>query len=127
MKILLDTQALILAGRDQLPKSAANAFTSSSNDVYFTLVSLWEIGIKAALGKLRFKRTLTEYHDLLVNELGLIPLTIDPKHIEKAVGLPFHHRDPFDRLIIGQALTEELTIITSDAHFTSYGCKQIWD
>jgi len=127
VKILLDTQALILAGRDQLPKLAADTFTSSSNEVYFTLVSLWEIGIKSALGKLRFKRKITEYHDLLVNELGLIPLSIDPNHIEKAVGLPFHHKDPFDRLIIGQALTENLTIVSSDTHFASYGCKQLWD
>src|SRR5690348_4200302 len=122
MKILLDTQALILAGRDELPGQAAQAFTSPSNDVYFTLVSLWEIGIKAALEKLRFKRKITEYYDLLTNELGLVPLEIHPKHIEKAVGLPFHHKDPFDRLIIGQALTENLTILTSDHHFDSYGC-----
>jgi PIN domain nuclease of toxin-antitoxin system len=127
VKILLDTQALILAGRDQLPKRATEAFTSTSNEVYFSLVSLWEIGIKSALGKLRFKRKITEYHDLLINELELIPLSIDPQHIEKAVGLPFHHKDPFDRLIVGQALTENLTIVSSDAHFASYGCKQLWD
>jgi PIN domain nuclease of toxin-antitoxin system len=112
---------------DQLPKVAAEAFTSSSNEVYFTLVSLWEIGIKSALGKLRFKRKLTEYYHLLVDEHGLVPLSIEPQHIEKAVGLPFHHKDPFDRLIIGQALTENLTVISSDSYFSSYGCKQLWD
>ena len=127
MRILLDTQALILAGRDQLPKRAAEAFSSRSNEVYFTLVSLWEIGIKAALGKLKFKRKLTEYYDLLVNDLDLLPLGIEPKHIETAVHLPFHHKDPFDRLIIGQALTEDFVILSADGHFASYGCKQLWD
>ena len=127
MKILLDTQALILAGRNQLPKPATLAYSSTSNEVFFTLVSLWEIGIKAALGKLRFHRKITEYHEMLVNELGLIPLSIEPKHIEKAVALPPHHKDPFDRLILGQALTENFLILGSDAHFDAYGCKRIWD
>ena len=127
MKLLLDTQTLILAGRDQLPKSATLAYKSNSNTVYFTLVSLWEIGIKSALGKLRFQRKISEYHELLVEELGLLPLAIEMLHIEKAVSLPFHHKDPFDRLIIGQALVEGFTVLGSDGYFDSYGCKRIWD
>jgi PIN domain nuclease of toxin-antitoxin system len=127
MKILLDTQALILAGKGSLPKAANLAYTSDGNDVYFSLASLWEIGIKAALGKLQFRRKLTEYYSLLKDEVGLIPIGIEAEHIEKAVNLPYHHKDPFDRLIIGQALTENLTILTSDSHFDSYGCKRIWD
>lgn len=127
MKILLDTQALILAGRDQLPKTAARVYLAGSNEIYFSLVSLWEIGIKAALGKLRFKRKIMDYYDLLIHEMALNALTIDPAHIEKAVSLPFHHKDPFDRLIIGQALVENMTILGSDTHFGSYGCKRIWD
>lgn len=127
MNVLLDTQALLLAGRDELPKPAAAAYTLKANKVYFSLVSLWEIGIKSALGKLRFQRKITEYHELLIEELGLLPLNIEAKHIEKAVSLPFYHKDPFDRLIIGQALVENFVILGSDGYFESYGCKRIWE
>ena len=108
MRILLDTQALILAGRNQLPRPAARAYTSRSNEVYFSLASLWEVGIKASLGKLRFPRSITEYYDALVERFALKPLSIEAVHIDRAVNLPWHHRDPFDRLLIGQALEEGL-------------------
>ena len=126
MKILLDTQALILAGRDELPKQASHAFCLPSNQIYFSLVSLWEIGIKASLGKLKFNQTVTEYHTLLVDKLGLYELSISAEHIEKAVSLPFHHKDPFDRLIIGQALVNNFTLMGADQVFEKYGCNVIW-
>lgn len=127
MNILLDTQALILAGRDELPQRASKAFCLPSNAIYFSLVSLWEIGIKASLGKLDFNQQIGEYRTLLVDDLGLRELNISCEHIEKAVSLPFHHRDPFDRLIIGQALLEGFVLMGSDQHFDAYGCKVIWD
>jgi PIN domain nuclease of toxin-antitoxin system len=127
MKILLDTQALILAGRDELPPLASRAFCLSSNQVYFSLVSLWEIGIKTSLGKLHFPHQMTQYHKMLINTLGMNELSILPEHIEKSVSLPFHHRDPFDRLIISQALVEDFTLMGSDQIFSHYGCKLIWD
>lgn|SRR3989338_3982569 len=127
MKILLDTQALILAGRDELSAAASRAFCLPSNQIYFSLVSLWEIGIKKSFGKLEFPHQITHYHSMLINKLGLYDLSISPEHIEKSVSLPFHHRDPFDRLIIGQALVENFTLMGSDQIFRSYGCKVIWD
>ncbi|MBI3535409.1 MAG: type II toxin-antitoxin system VapC family toxin [Deltaproteobacteria bacterium] len=127
MKFLLDTQALIFAGSDKLPKTASSALVSSSNQIYFSTVSLWEIGIKSSLGKLIFKRNLIEYKDLLIDDLGFLFLQIDVSHIEKAVHLPWHHKDPFDRLLIGQALIEGLGVIAHDAQFDRYGCKRVWD
>jgi PIN domain nuclease of toxin-antitoxin system len=126
MKILLDTQALILAGRNELPATASRAFSLPSNQIYFSLVSLWEIGIKTSLGKLAFPHQITQYHSMLVNKLGLYELSISPEHIEKSVSLPFHHRDPFDRLIVGQTLVEDFTLMGSDQVFKTYGCKVIW-
>lgn len=126
MRLLLDTQALILAGCDKLPKAASNALTSSSNQIYFSTVSLWEMGIKASLGKLIFKRNLIEYKDLLVDDFGFLFLQIDVSHIQKAVHLPWHHKDPFDRLLIGQALVEGLNVVAEDSQFDSYGCKRLW-
>ena len=64
---------------------------------------------------------------MLVGELGLIAVSIDPLHIERAVGLPFHHKDPFDRLILGQALVEKLIILSGDSRFDLYECKRIWE
>lgn len=124
---MIDTQPLILAGRAALPKTATEIFASPTNEIYFSLASLWEIGIKAALGKLRFKRSITNYHQMLVEELGLMALPIEPLHIEKAVSLPFHHKDPFDRLIIGQAIVEKLTILSGDSRFDLYECKRVWE
>lgn len=125
MRILLDTQALILAGQDHLPAGAARAYASERNTVYFSVASLWEIGIKAAIQKLIFDRRLTEYHEVLVQQ-GLLPLSIEPSHIERAVGLPRLHKDPFDHLLIGQALEESLTVMTGDEIFERYGCARVW-
>jgi len=127
LRILLDTQALILAGQDRLTRPAGRAYTSRSNEVYFSLASLWEVGVKASLGKLRFPRSITEYYDALVEQFALKPLSIEAVHIERAVRLPWHHRDPFDRLLIGQALEEGLIMIGGDSPFDSHGCRRIWD
>lgn len=127
MRILLDTQSLILVGQDHLPALAKATYKDSDNDVYFSLVSLWEIGIKSALGKLKFKRRISEYHSMLIEELALSPLGLEATHIERAVNLPFHHKDPFDRLLIGQALEEGLCVLGADAEFDSYGCERIWE
>ncbi|MBI1862300.1 MAG: type II toxin-antitoxin system VapC family toxin [Deltaproteobacteria bacterium] len=127
MRLLLDTQSLILVGQGRLPARAKEVYSDKDNEVYFSLVSLWEIGIKTAVGKLRFKRNLKDYHDLLVEELNLAPLSIEATHIERAVRLPFHHRDPFDRLIIGQSLTERLCVLSGDVQFDAYKCDRIWD
>jgi PIN domain nuclease of toxin-antitoxin system len=126
MNILLDTQALILAGQSRLPTTAAKAYQAASNEIYFSLASLWEIGIKASLGKLSFDRDLLEYHDALHGEFGLTPLAIHPAHLQVATTLPFHHKDPFDRLLIGQALSERLVVMTGHAIFSDYGCRRIW-
>jgi PIN domain nuclease of toxin-antitoxin system len=90
------------------------------------LVSLWEIGIKASLGKLRFPRSIADYYETLVEDFALEPLSIEAAHIERAVKLPWHHRDPFDRLLIGQALHEGLAVLGGDPKFDPYGCQRIW-
>lgn len=127
MRILLDTQALILAGQGKLPRKAALAFTDNVNEIFFSHVSLWEMGLKASLGKLKFDHDLLEYHDLLVKDLGLTSLAISVAHLHKCVALPWCHKDPFDRLLIGQALLEDLFIMTGDRVFSDYGCRRIWD
>lgn len=126
MKVLLDTQALILAGQNRLPPPAAKTYLISNNEIYFSVASLWEVGIKASLKKLKFDMKVTDYQRLLLRA-GLFELPIEASHIEQSVALPFHHRDPFDRLIAGQALVESMTVISGDQTFGLYGCQRIWD
>ena len=126
MKLLIDTQALILAGRDELPKPARALYESPSNDIYFSMASLWEIAIKSSLGKLQFKKGLVEYRRMLVGELGLLFVPIEPEHLEELRTLPFHHKDPFDRLLVGQAMVEGLALFSGDLAFDQYECKRVW-
>ena len=90
------------------------------------MVSLWEIGIKVSLKKIRFRRKISAYHSLLL-EIGLTELPIKATHIEHVVKLRKLHKDPFDRLLIGQALTEKLVVISGDSIFEDYGCGRIWE
>jgi PIN domain nuclease of toxin-antitoxin system len=91
---------------------------SGAAAVYFSIVSLWEIAIKAAKGQLDIDL------DLLLEALdaaGLRELPVKREHIQTLRGLPFHHRDPFDRMLVAQALTEPLHLLTSDAKLGPYG------
>jgi len=127
MKILLDTQALILAGQNDLPAVAKEHYLNSKNQIFFSLVSFWEMGIKARQGKLHLKRDLSRYYQDLLDHQGLRALTLEVAHIAKGVSFPFHHKDPFDRLLIGQAFEEKCAIMTGDSVFEKYGCKIIWN
>lgn len=116
----------MLAGRGELPKSASAVFTNSDHTIYFSIASIWELGIKAALKKIELKQNLVRYSEVLLDQ-GLESLPIEIAHIEKAVGLPRHHKDPFDRLLVGQALVEGLTVLGNDAIFEKYGCRLLWN
>lgn len=126
MNLLLDTQAIILASQDRLPRTTRSILSDRSHALFYSLVSFWEMGIKAARGTLRLELPLTELAALVASELAAeeLPLRIDA--IETATTLPFHHRDPFDRLLAGQSLTSGYTIVASDAVFEAYGCRRVW-
>lgn len=81
------------------------------------MAALWEIAIKLSLGKLSLPGSLLEALDIL----GATPLDITPAHVVRVQSLAFHHRDPFDRMMIAQALEENLTIVTRDRSFRAYG------
>jgi PIN domain nuclease of toxin-antitoxin system len=90
-----------------------------------SIASLWEISIKASIGKLELRIELTQLTDFLTdNKIDLLPIRIE--HLEKLQNLPFHHRDPFDRLLIAQALTENLTLISRDSLFSLYNVPLHW-
>ncbi len=127
MNILLDTHAF-LWGVSGLPlgEEAKRTFLDQKNVLYFSVVSYWEIGIKLSLGKLKLRNDWRQAFDdfLQINQIHWLP--IEKYHIWEVVELPFYHRDPFDRLLIAQALSEHLTIMTRDPHFAAYPISTIW-
>jgi len=128
MKLLLDTHALIwlISGDSKLSVSAKEAFLNQDNKLYFSKVSLWEITIKISLGKLVLaKHWLTAIEKEMISN-GIQWLEIEIDHCKTLADLPFHHRDPFDRLLISQAISESMSIISIDSEFSHYSLDIIW-
>ena len=126
MKYLLDTHTLLwfLSGDNRLRDRARGLVEDSSNERFFSVVSLWEIAIK--VDKLALTKPFNQLfpEQLEFNGIKLLNITVDSP--TKLTVLPFHHRDPFDRMIIAQALVKELTIIGKDTVFDAYGVRREW-
>lgn len=128
MKLLLDTQALLwlISDMPEASETSKKLFLDEANDLYVSLASIWEIAIKLSIGKLTLHQPLETFFTNQLQENAINLLKIHFRHILKVSSLPFHHRDPFDRLIISQALIEKLPIISSDTAFDNYGIKRLW-
>ena len=128
MRYLLDTNALLwfLDNDKKLSHRARQLIESSSHDSFVSIVSLWEIAIKAGLGKLDLSEPFEQMfpEQLHFNHIEILDITVDS--LIKLTTLPFHHRDPFDRLIIAQGLVEGLPIISIDTVFDAYGINREW-
>jgi PIN domain nuclease of toxin-antitoxin system len=127
MDLLLDTHPFIwfMNGDDQLPVDLKNKISDTSNRCLLSIASLWEIAIKTSLGKLSLNGDFNQVASFLSdNEIELLPITFE--HLERLMQLPFHHKDPFDRIIIAQGLTEGLPVATKDSFFTDYTITCIW-
>jgi PIN domain nuclease of toxin-antitoxin system len=118
VRLLLDTNALIwtLVRRERIPPVAIDAIEDEANDVFISVISAWEIEIKAAKGKLGNPLDL---QDALTAQ-NFEPLGIAMRHVHAVESLPRYHRDPFDRMIIAQASLEDMTIVTSDSEIKRY-------
>lgn len=128
MKVLLDTHALLwfLMGDKRLSRKARSAIESTKNTRLLSDASLWEISIKQSLGKLQLAEPFESRLLAALQRNAVDTLPIARPHIFGVAQLPWHHRDPFDRLLISTALVENLPIITDDPHFASYGVKIVW-
>lgn len=128
MNILLDTVAVYRAATspDLLSAPARAAIEDGSNAVFMTLVSAWELTIKASLGQLVLPVPIETFFTHLSRDLLAQQLGIDLAAIAKLAELQPHHNDPFDRLIIAQALVHECAVLTSDRRFAAYGVQAIW-
>jgi PIN domain nuclease of toxin-antitoxin system len=128
MRLLLDTHAFLWWVNDapELSPKARKAIADPGNECLLSLASCWEIAIKTSIGKLKLAGTVERFipEQLAANNFGR--LDIDFRHVARVATLPFHHRDPFDRLLAAQAEEEKLAIVSADPVFQSYGVKRVW-
>ena len=128
MRCLLDSHTLLWYTLDdpQLSKTAESLILDPTNEIFTSPASYWEIAIKVSIGKLELHSPFGEFVDVCLNKYGFRILPIEPKHAAALIDLPFHHRDPFDRMLIAQAMMESVQIIGNDRAFDAYSVKRLW-
>ncbi len=128
MKLLIDTHVFLWLRNspDKIPNSVLQLYQNSSHDVFLSMASIWEMQIKNQLGKLDLDLPLGELVEQQCLKNGLQILNIEVNHIYALQNLPFHHNDPFDRLIISQAQIESLKLVSADIMFENYDVDLIW-
>lgn len=121
MKVLLDTHVFLwfILGQRQCTPATRAIIENPKNECLVSIASLWEIGIKNALGKLELHSPIEDFFNSF-KDGGFIPLPITLPHILELSSLPLHHRDPFDRMLIAQAKAERMQLLTADPHFAHY-------
>jgi PIN domain nuclease of toxin-antitoxin system len=128
MRLLLDTHTFLwfISGDAQLSTKARDLITDPENEILLSVASLWEIVIKTGLGKLRLAGSFEDIipQQIELNEIEL--LGIELGHLRELTRLPQHHRDPFDRLIIAQAIAEEALLVGKDGVFNEYPVRVLW-
>lgn len=127
MKLLLDTHTFLWFIEDS-PKLSAEAkgLLESEADLLLSIASIWEMAIKISIGKLSLASPFDEFisEQLSKNTIKLFPIRL--AHLGLVSTLPFHHRDPFDRLLIAQAITEQCPIVSIDDKFDAYSIRRLW-
>jgi PIN domain nuclease of toxin-antitoxin system len=124
VKLLLDTHAALwwLSGDERFGEAAAEQLTDDTNQVLLSAAVVWEVAIKRSLAKLSAP---ADFAPTLVRA-GAVPLPISLDHAAAVETLPWHHRDPFDRLLVAQAAIERATLVSSDAALHPYGVAVVW-
>jgi PIN domain nuclease of toxin-antitoxin system len=127
--VLLDTHAFLWAITNdaRMSQRARNVYLDERNRLLLSVASVWEMAIKSSLGRLTFSKALTAFLDEQLSANGISVLEISRAHAEGVEALPFHHRDPFDRLLVSQALAERAPILSADAALDHYaGVTRLW-
>ncbi|HEX7238791.1 MAG TPA: type II toxin-antitoxin system VapC family toxin [Longimicrobiaceae bacterium] len=127
LRLLLDTHTLLwwVANHPSLSEAADQALNESTNEVFVSAASAWEVTTKARLGKLTAGPLAQDFVGE-VQRQGFVPLPITLDHGQRAGSLPGHHRDPFDRMLIAQAHAENLVLVSNEAVFDTYGVQRLW-
>lgn len=128
MKLLLDTHTLLWFtwGHANLSANARTLMMEATNDLFLSAASLWEIAVKVSLNKLLLAQPYQAFLERAIADNSLIILPITVAHGAELTTLPLHHRDPFDRLLIAQALVEGMPLLSNDAAFDAYLVKRLW-
>jgi PIN domain nuclease of toxin-antitoxin system len=128
VRALVDTHVAIwyVQGDPRLPRHVAEWLEQSDHHRLFSAASAWEIVIKASIGKMPLKRPALEFIDACIADLAMERLPILYDHVYRVASLPRHHGDPFDRMLVAQALVEDVAVVTGDAWIGSYGVQVIW-
>lgn len=131
MQLLIDTHIFLwfVSGSNKLSQTARNLIEDKTNEIFISIASLWEISIKTALGKLAISGSYeTVIDDVVDNSIEILPINF--AHTVLQNGLAFYHKDPFDRIIISQAIVEGMNFISADEVFDEYlkdkSVKRIW-
>jgi PIN domain nuclease of toxin-antitoxin system len=127
MTLLLDTHAFLwfVSGDTRLSKAARRAMEADGAELHVSAASVWELAIKLSLGRLTLPVPLGDYMADKV-AMGFRVLSVRSSHAAAVAAMPFHHRDPFDRLLAAQALAEKMAFVTVDPIFRAYGVRVVW-
>ncbi len=128
MRFLLDTHCWLwwLFEPEKLSDTAQATIRNKNNQLYLSVASIWEIGIKVKIGKLNIPQALEIFIPQQMQADGLEALLITPDHAMKAANLPLHHKDPFDRMLIAQTQLENIILLTNDSAFSLYNVTTLW-
>jgi PIN domain nuclease of toxin-antitoxin system len=128
MRLLLDTHSFLwfANGDPALNQPARTEIESLSNERFLSIASAWEIAIKVSIGKLKLSQPFETFIRDATHQNDIAVLGIELVHTIKVINLPFHHRDPFDRMLAAQCLADQLVIVSKDDSFDKYGCNRIW-
>ena len=128
MKLLIDAHCLIWAVDEpvKLARAATVALEDAANQLLIGAGTMWELSIKTGLEKLTLSSPFRQWMEQAIAELDLTTLPISLEHCDRQASLPFHHRDPFDRLLAAQALIEGVQVVSADTIFDQYGVGRIW-
>lgn len=128
MKLLLDTQCWLwwFSQPEKLSEQAIETIADETNELWFSVASVWEMGIKVAIGKLPLPEPIDDYVSTRMSQLGSRSLKITASHALRVAGLPLYHLDPFDRMLIAQAQIEDMTLVSADSMFKQYEVSLLW-
>lgn len=128
MRLLLDTHTIFWSLEDpsRIGAAAMTAMANPANDRFLSAATIWELAIKVGQGKLGLSLPYRQWMEKAIADLVLILLPITVEYAERQSALPPHHKDPFDRLMIAQALVDGIPIVSVDAAFDPYGITRIW-
>ena len=128
MDLLLDTHALIwfINGDKQLPDKSVKRIKNINNKCFVSIASIWEIAIKISLGKLELNGGFDEISNIMTKyKIELLPISFE--HVRILLTLEFHHRDPFDRILISQVMVEQLSLVSKDDNCKKYNIDIVWN